>query len=193
MFEPLVYSTKNRPQRLCKMCGKCCKLAVSKYSFDEMIEFSTDKNSEASDFLDVFVPYENLDEPRKISPEYVDIIINKLKEQDKYIENEPVFYHCKYIMPDNRCSIYEKRSNICKRCPAHAWMLMPVGCGFSGWQFGLREQIMHDVRKLKEYLYECEILYGEGEIPSKNITVAQLRDLIYSKIKPYERFGSMCW
>ena len=96
-------------------------------------------------------------------------------------------------MPDNRCGIYEKRSDICKRCPAHAWMLMPVGCGFAGWQFALSEQIMHDVRKIKEYLYECEMIYGEGEIPSRKITVPQLRELLLSKIKPYERFGSMYW
>ena len=192
-MENIVYSNKTRPQRLCKMCGKCCKMAVSMYSFDEMVEFSADKESEANDFLEVFVPYENLNEPRKFSPEYVDIVINKLKEQGKYNENEPVFYHCKYIKDDNSCKIYEKRYGWCKRCPAHAWMLMPVGCGFSGWQFALREQIMHDVRKLKEYLYECEMLYGEGEIPSKNMTVKELKELILSKIEPYKRFGSMYW
>ena len=132
MFEPMQYSTNTRPQRLCKMCGKCCKLAVSQYSMEEMKKFSSDKESEANDFLEIFVPYENLDEPRKISSEFVDIIVAKLKEQGKYVEGEPIFYHCKYILPDNSCGIYEKRCNICKRCPAHAWMLMPTGCGFTG-------------------------------------------------------------
>lgn len=192
-MEEVVYSYKTRPQRLCKMCGKCCKMAVSQYSFEKMLEFSSDNASEANDFLEIFVPYENLDEPMKISSEYVDIIVNKLKEQGKYVENAPIFYHCKYIQDDNTCGIYENRSDICKRCPAHAWMLMPVGCGFSGWQFALKEQIMHDVRKLKEYLYECETLYGEGEIPSKTMCVNDLRMLIRSKIEPYARFGSMYW
>ena len=192
-MKEIVYSSKTRPQRLCKECGKCCRMAVSQYSLDEMVEFSADQESEARDFLDIFVPYENLDEPRKISSEYVDQIVNKLKEQGKYIEGATIFYHCKYILPNNLCGIYEQRCEICKRCPAHAWMLMPVGCGFSGWQFALREQIMHDVRKLKEYLYECEILYGEGLIPNKDMTVPQLRNLIMSKIKPYERFGSLYW
>ena len=175
------------------MCGKCCTMAVSKYSYEEMIEFSKDKESEAGDFLDVFIPYENLDEPGKISSEYVDIIINKLKEQEKYQQDAPVFYHCKHILPDNSCSIYENRYGWCKRCPAHAWTIMPVGCGFAGWQFALREQIMHAVRKLKEYLYECEILYGEEQIPSKNMTVKELREIINSKIKAYSRFGAMYW
>lgn len=175
------------------MCGLCCKLAVSQYSFEDMKFFANDKESEAGNFLDIFIPYENLDEPRAISSEYVDIVINKLKETGQYKEGEPIFYHCKYLQADNSCAIYESRSNTCKRCPAHAWMLMPVGCGFGGWQFALREQIMHDVRKLKEYLYECELLYGDGEIPARKMTVPQLRDLIYSKIKPYERFGSMYW
>ena len=193
MFEPLEYSTDSRPQRLCKMCGKCCTMAVSKYSYDELVKFSESKESEAGDFLEMFVPYENLDEPRKKSPEYVDIIVNKLKEQGKYKEGDKVFYHCRHILPDNRCGIYDKRSTICKRAPAHAWSIMPVGCGFAGWQFALREQIMHDARKLKEYLYECEMLYGNGEIPSQKMTVPQLKELILSKIKPYERFGAMYW
>ena len=143
--------------------------------------------------MNVFIPYETLDKPRKISPEYVTTIINKLKENGKYKDGEPVFYHCKHIMEDNKCSVYENRYGWCKRCPAHAWMIMPDGCGFQGWQFALREQIMHDVRKIKEYLYECEILYGEGTVPDKNMTVAELRELILAKIKPYERFGSLYW
>jgi len=192
-LERTIYSTKTRPQRLCKECGKCCKIAVSQYTYEEIEEFSVDKDSEAGDFLKVFVPYKNLDEPQKISPKYVNLIINKLKEQGKYKEGEPVFYHCRHLMTNNQCSIYENRYGWCKRCPAHAWMLMPDGCGFLGWQFALREQIMHDVRKLKEYLYECEILYGDGEIPNKNMTVPQLRELLSSKFKSFERFGSLYW
>ena len=168
-------------------------MAVCQYTVEELKEFATDKESEAGDFLDVFIPYENLEEPKKISSEYVDIIVNKLKEQGKYNDGEAIFYHCKHIQPDNKCAIYSNRYGWCRRCPLHAWTIMPVGCGFSGWQFALREQIMHYVRKLKEYLYEYEILYGEGEIPSKKISVPEIREQIYSKIKAFERFGAFYW
>ena len=192
-MEEIIYSAKNRPQRLCKQCGKCCTMAVCKYSKEELEEFSACQESEAGDFLDAFIPYENLDEPSKISQEYVDVMVNKLKEQDKYKEGENIFYHCKYINPDNTCSIYENRYGWCKRTPNHGWTLMPSGCGFEGWQFALREQIKHNVRKIKEYIYECEVLYGEGEIPSKKITVKELKEIAMQRILKFERFGAMNW
>ncbi len=192
-MDEIVYSAKHRPQRLCKKCGKCCTMAVCRYSKEELVQFSVCEESEASDFLDSFVPYDNLNEPQKICAEYVELVINKLIEQGKYNENEPIFYHCKYITEDNKCSIYENRYGWCMRTPNHGWTLMPNECGFAGWQFALREQIKHNVRKLKEYLYECEILYGEGIIPSENITVKELKELVMERIIPFERFGSLNW
>jgi len=188
--EQIFYSAKNRPQRLCKMCGKCCTMAVCRHSIEQLTEFAACEQSEAKDFLSVFVPYKDLEEPQKISKEYVQKVINVLKKQDNFKENEPVFYRCKHINPDNSCAIYEKRYGWCHRMPNHGWTLVPDGCGFEGWQFLLREQIKHNIRCLKEYLYECEILYADGKIPTKNITVAELREKIQEKIKAFERFGS---
>ena len=190
-MEEFIYSAKKRPQRLCKMCGKCCTVALCNRSFEELSELSITPNSEAKDFLSSFIPYKDLDIPRKISAEYVDVVLETLKAQGKYTSDSEIFYHCKYINEDNSCSIYEKRYSWCHNMPNHGWTLVPCGCGFEGWQFLVREQIKHNIRQLKEYLYECEILYGDGEIPSKKITVAQLREKIMQKIKPFERFGSM--
>lgn len=192
-MQEVSYSSKNRPQRLCKKCGKCCTMALCQYSLDELREFAHCPESESKDFLEVFVPYDNLDIPMQISKEYVELALSLLKEQGKYREGAPVFYRCKYINDDNTCSKYENRYGWCHRAPTHAWTLMPIGCGFAGWQFALREQIKHNVRKLKEYLYECELLYGEGIIPDKNITVPKLRQVIMTKILAFERFGSLNW
>lgn len=193
MSEEKVYSAKTRPQRLCKMCGKCCTMAVPQYSYEDLKEFSNCKESEAGDFLEVLKPYENLDIPREICNEYVEIVLEKLKEQEKYEENKPIFYHCKYVGEDNKCLNYENRYGWCHRAPSHGWTLMPVGCGFEGWQFGLREQIKHNIRQLKEYLYECEMIYGEGIIPSQKISVADFRAIVMEKVKAFERFGSFYW
>ena len=169
-------------------------MAVCQYTKEELKAFSEDKESEARDFLSVFTPYESLEEPMKLSPEYVEVIINKLKETGHYDEKQPVFLKCKHALPNNKCAIYENRFGWCRRAPRHAWSIMPTGCGFTGWQFGLREQIKHSVRQLKEILYQYEILYGEhGFIPAKNTTVDELRKKIFDKIAPYERFGVMYW
>jgi len=193
-MKEIEYSTKTRPQRLCKACGKCCTMAVCQYTKEELEQFSECKESEARDFLSVFKAYEDLEEPLKISPEYVELIVNKLKEQGIYNEQNPLFLKCKYALPGGTCSIYQNRFGWCRRTPRHAWTMMPCGCGFEGWQFGLREQIKHSVRVLKEYLYECEVIYGrDGTVPGKSITVRELKKKIESKISPYERFGAFYW
>ncbi len=193
MANDVVFSAKNRPQRLCKTCGKCCTMAVCQYTQEELQEFSLDKESEAKDFLECFEPYETLDIPNEISPEYVQIVIEKLREQGKFVEGAPIFYRCKYVGENNLCTKYEDRYGWCHRTPTHAWTLMPPDCGFRGWQFAVREQIKHNIRKLKEHLYECELLYGEGNIPAENMTVAELREIVNEKIKAFERFGSWNW
>ncbi len=193
MVNDVGFSAKNRPQRLCKMCGQCCTMAVCQYTQEELKEFSSCEESEASDFLKCFEPYETLDKPKLISPKYVEIVINKLKEQGKYVEGAQIFYHCKHIGEDGKCTKYENRYGWCHRTPTHAWTLMPPDCGFRGWQFAVREQVKYNIRKLKERLYECEVLYGEGFIPSKNMSVAALRKIVNEKIKAFERFGSLNW
>jgi len=188
------FSSNNIPQRLCKACGKCCTMAVCRYSFEELNEFSKCEESEAKDFLDAFIPYDNLDEPRKISSEYVDLMVEKFKEQGLYQEGKPIFLHCRYINPDNTCSIYENRYGWCRRMPNHGWTVVPVGCGFEGWQFGVREQVKHTIRQLKEYIFEYETLYGvDGFIESQNTTVKELKEKINQKIQGFARFGSKDW
>ncbi|MCQ2958307.1 MAG: YkgJ family cysteine cluster protein [Candidatus Gastranaerophilales bacterium] len=193
-MKKLEYSSYTRPQRLCKQCGLCCTMAVFQYSQEDLDKFFERNDEEIDDFMDVFTPYKTLDKPRELAPEYVDIVVNEMKSQGIYDENRPVFMKCKHALDGGKCAIYQNRFGWCKRTPRHAWTLMPVGCGFKGWQFGLQEQIKHGVRQLKEILYEYEILYGEnGFIPSKNMTVKELKDKIMQKILPYKRFGSLYW
>lgn len=46
---------------------------------------------------------------------------------------------------------------------------------------------------MKEYLHECEIIYGEAKITNENITVKQLKEKLEEKIKPYKNFGADNW
>ena len=185
-MEEIVYSAKNRPQRLCKQCGKCCTMAVCKYSKAELENYSSCQESEAGDFLEVFIPYENLEEPSKISSQYAETVVSKLKEQGKYKEGENIFYHCKYINSDNTCSIYENRYGWCKRTPNHGWTLMPTGCGFEGWQFALREQIKHNVECIKKQIKDK--LINEGYfIPGNDLPMQAVVDVLKIDIDRLER------
>ena len=70
---------------------------------------------------------------------------------------------------------------------------MPAGCGYEGWQFKIREAQKEKIRKIKEYLYEVKIFFGEGMIPGKNTTVKELEAQVDAKIAPWLEYGAKYW
>ena len=127
----------------CKMCGSCCKLAISEFSPQDLKSKSENSDKFATQFLSVFIPYENIDEARKIFPEYVDYI---LKNSEKVY-----FYHCPKVTTDNRCPIYDKRPQICKDFPDNPFSFLPKNCGFKDW----KSDITNDALK---YFAQAEIV-----------------------------------
>jgi Fe-S-cluster containining protein len=55
-----------RPQSLCKMCGKCCRFVTIPQTFEEVQKLASEGHEGAKDFLRLFVPYESIEEARKI-------------------------------------------------------------------------------------------------------------------------------
>jgi len=182
------------PQHLCKMCGRCCKAIVPEYSHAELEKLSQEGDDEASVFVNFFKRYDSLESAKKVVPEHIEQIIRELTHQKKDLDvNGLNFYYCPHITNENKCSIHLKRPECCRRAPRHGWSLMPPGCGFEGWQFELRERVKKNIRSLKEYLYEKEMLIGEGQIPEQNMTVAELKKIVDQKINDWERYGAKYW
>lgn len=50
----------------CKRCAACCKLAVSEYSYTQLKQRAMRGDKFASDFVSVFVPYENEEDAKKL-------------------------------------------------------------------------------------------------------------------------------
>jgi Fe-S-cluster containining protein len=180
------------PQHLCKMCGRCCRAIIPEvYSFNELEELSKEGSEEADVFVSKFIRYDSVEDARKVVPEHVDQIIKELTYQKKDLDaNSLNFYYCPHITDENKCSIHERRPDCCRRAPRHGWSLFPPGCGFEGWQFEKRESVKKSIRSLKEYLYEKELLYGEGQIPGSKTTVAEFREIVEKKVKEWERYGA---
>lgn len=183
----------NRPQRLCRMCARCCVAIIPSYSHEELIELAKEGEGEASTFIDIFKRYESIEAARKVCPEHVDQVLKELSASPGYDESKISFYYCPNIDENKLCKIHKTRPGACRKAPANAWSLMPPNCGFEGWQFNQKESIKKTVRKLKEYLYECQMLYGEGQIPGKNMTTIELESLIKEKVKPWEKYGAYHW
>ena len=120
----------------CKMCGSCCKLAISEFSPEELNEKSQNGDNFATQFLSVFIPYETEDEAKKIYPEYFEL----LKTEDKVY-----YYHCPKVTEDNKCPSYENRPQICKDFPDNPFSFLPKACGYKLW----KDEVLNDSLKLQ--------------------------------------------
>ena len=123
------------PQSLCKMCGQCCNAVIFKngLKYEEIIELiNNPENPElqvkgAKDFLSIFEPisYEKALELNKKAVFSILKWLNKSKEQVS-------FFHCKYLNADKKCSIHNKRPDLCKHYPVcHKNMFYFDGCGYA--------------------------------------------------------------
>lgn len=182
-----------RPQHLCHMCGKCCRVVTTSIPYAELKQMEQDGDKGAVDFLSLFVPYDSIESARNVDAGVVDNIINRLKSDGSFDENEITFYGCKYLQDNNLCSRYETRLDLCKHCPSTPWAIVPPGCGFEGWLFWQREEIKQKIRKSKEELLELKLL----RMRTKDENTLQKIDIVEHKIQRgidfYKKYGSENW
>lgn len=182
-----------RPQHLCHMCGKCCRVVTTSISYAELKQMEQDGDKGAVDFLSLFVPYDSIESARNVDAGVVDNIINRLKSDGSFDEKEITFYGCKYLQDNNLCSRYETRLDLCKHCPSTPWSIVPPGCGFEGWLFWQREEIKQKIRKSKEELLELKLL----RMRTKDENTLQKIDIVEHKIQRgidfYKKYGSENW
>lgn len=182
-----------RPQHLCHMCGKCCRVVTTSLSYAELKQMEQDGNKGAVDFLSLFVPYDSIESARNVDAGVVDNIINRLKSDGSFDEKEITFYGCKYLQDNNLCSRYETRLDLCKHCPSTPWSIVPPGCGFEGWLFWQREEIKQKIRKSKEELLELKLL----RMRTKDENTLQKINIVEHKIQRgidfYKKYGSENW
>ncbi|MEW5820265.1 MAG: YkgJ family cysteine cluster protein, partial [Cyanobacteriota bacterium] len=170
------------PSHLCNNCGKCCKAAINRNSYERIKEMSAKGISEAVDFLSIFEPYESVDDAKNVVAEHVE----QLQKLVGYRYDNLTLYHCKYITENNLCSIYERRPKVCMDAPNEAWAIIPPGCGYYGWLFELREHAKKYVRALKQYLYfkQATSLNNKAE----KVPVKAICDLNIEDIDPWKPF-----
>lgn len=182
-----------RPQHLCHMCGKCCRVVTTSIPYAELKQMEQDGDKGAVDFLSLFVPYDSIESARNVDAGVVDNIINRLKSDGSFDEKEITFYGCKYLQDNNLCSRYETRLDLCKHCPSTPWSIVPPGCGFEGWLFWQREEIKQKIRKSKEELLELKLL----RMRTKDENTLQKIDIVEHKIQRgidfYKKYGSENW
>ena len=182
-----------RPQYLCNMCGKCCRVVTTSIPYKGLLEMSAKGDKGAKDFLSLFVPYESIEAARKVDAEVVDNIINRLIDDGNYREDEITFSGCKYLQDNNLCSRYENRLDLCRHCPSSPWSIVPPGCGFEGWLFWQREEIKQKIRRSKEELLELNLLRMRTKDEETLKRISSVEHKITKNIEAYKKYGSENW
>ncbi len=182
-----------RPQHLCHMCGKCCRVVTTSIPYKKLLDMAKKGDKGAKDFLSLFVPYDSIEAARKVDAGIVDNIINRLIDDGNYNEDEITFYGCKYLLDNNLCSRYETRLDLCKHCPSSPWSIVPPGCGFEGWLFWQREEIKKKIRRSKEELIELKLLRLRTKDEETLKKISSVENKIFKNIDAYKKYGSENW
>lgn len=183
---------ESRPQELCLMCGKCCRVVTASSSHEELLKLAKDNDEEAKNFLSIFEPYNSAEDARKVSAETVDHIYKYIKLSDTP-EREVTFYKCKHLQDNNLCGIYKERLPVCDRFPSSPWIVAPPGCGFEGWLFQKREEIKHQIRKHKETKIEFETRLHYEKNPEIIEKLQNGIKKIDAIVERYAKYGSKDW
>lgn len=182
-----------RPQSLCNMCGKCCRVVTTSTPYLKLKQMARRKEQAAVDFLSIFVPYDSIEAARKVDASIVDNIINSLKEDGNYDEQNMTFYYCKYLLDNNLCSNYENRPTLCRHFPSSPWAIVPPGCGYEGWLFWRREEDKQRIRKSKEELLELQLLKTRTNNPETLKKIEAVEKKIHKSIDLFKKYGSENW
>lgn len=184
MAENNGYFWERRPQKLCKKCGKCCRVVTTPKSYEELKKLAQEGDKGALDFLELFEPYESIEEALLADCDTVEHI--------GYDENT-TFYKCRFIQKNNLCSRYDTRKDLCRHCPSTAFVIVPPGCGFTQWLEDEKLKIINKVKALKKEksTYQQELLSNCSE--HRRIMLNKLINSIDTYIKNYEKYGSENW
>ncbi|MBR5555986.1 YkgJ family cysteine cluster protein [bacterium] len=182
-----------RPQELCHMCGRCCRVVTTSKPYFELLKLKADGDVGACEFLKIFKPFASIDEARAVDKELVDNIVEKMIADGNYDKDKLTFYTCKYLQKDNLCGIYEERPDLCRHCPSTPWVIVPPGCGFEGWLFMEREKIKAKIRKAKEDLLEMKVLKSKNQNEETLKKIEAVEAKIQGTIDLYKKYGSYDW
>ncbi len=129
IYEKIQTMEEKRKCYTCGRCTSCCKLASSEYSYEELKERAKNGDKFSQEFVSIFVPYESIEEPRKLYPDYINLLEEKFKDQ-----TELHFFYCPKLGENGLCTDYENRPNICRDFPNNPLVALPVKCTYNEWK-----------------------------------------------------------
>lgn len=115
----------------CHMCGVCCRMASSEFTYDQLQTKAANGDSFARQFTSIFLPYASQAAAREKFPEIVDSVLLQVEDPDSVS-----FYHCPYVGEDNSCTIYgdPRRPDICASYPDTPLTFIYNKCAWKPWK-----------------------------------------------------------
>ena len=129
IYEKIQTIEEKRKNYTCCKCTSCCRLASSEYSYEELKVRAENGDEFSREFVSIFVPYNNIEEPKKVYPEYVEMLEKSTEDISKLH-----FYYCPKLGKDGLCSDYENRPDICRDFPNNPLVSLPEKCAFVEWK-----------------------------------------------------------
>jgi Fe-S-cluster containining protein len=153
----------NLPKPQCCSNGDCCKGASPSKPFHQLMERAAKGDEFARGFFSIMIPYESHEEARKVVPGLVERTLNAARKSPDFPnpEEDVVFYHCRYLLPNNFCSVHEDRPQFCRDYPDTPFVVFAPGCAFESWGQACREkylQMKEEVTQLKDLKDELHAL-----------------------------------
>lgn len=168
------------PYPNCNMCAQCCRCASPSLPTEKLKKRAVNGDGFARDFLDIFIPYETIEDAKKVSPYTVDKSIEACKKTDSKVNVEDlIFYRCKYFSKDNKCLIHEDRPKLCRDYPDMPYLIFPDGCAYIPWSEECKvkyKALQDELSKLKQYQKEIENLRFQQQAMQKMIFLQKIRN-----------------
>ena len=139
----------------CKMCGACCRLAISEFSPSQLLEKASRGDRFAKEYISTFSPYEKEEDAEREFPLYIQL----LRESGEKV----YYYHCKKVTNDNKCSDYENRPDICRDYPDNPIQMLHPTCSYIGWHESI-QKIVLTIRAMTEIREHFRKEFKKGNI-----------------------------
>ncbi len=140
----------------CNKCGTCCKCASPSSHIEELKEKALKGDSVAQDFLDIFIPYETIEEAKAVDSSIVERSMKICENPENKINIDNLtFYRCKYLADDDSCQIYEDRPSICRNYPDSPFLVFSNSCAYKDWAEKCRKEynkLQNDLKEAKQQM-----------------------------------------
>lgn len=177
------------PLPQCCSKGDCCKGASPSTPFHQLMQRAAEGDDFARGFFSIMVPYPSHLEAEKVVPGLVERTLAAAKKSKDFPNpaEDVVFYHCRYLLPNNRCGVHEDRPQFCRDYPDTPFVVFAPGCAFEPWANACREKytaMKEEVSRLKELQEELATLKAKGKeytkVDERDLTIDNTLSLVLS-------------